>query len=905
VGLATVRVGSFSFVGGSGVVVLSVCNSKHRVFSALHPEPLLRIATVRGLTKWLVTTGCKFPSDLAAFQFALPTLLKLQHGGIPGFVRVLGEYAVDAASKLGARKLLEVLLGSPSTRPHDSRAALQGAQAFLSEVELASLWQQETQRSASSQDRPALTTSSTEAPSASLLELDDIMTFSPKQVASALSAVRQRQYIGLAPADIVGFAMISPDPLSFELYADVAEFVDFGNTLGRWGKECIVRASSRGARATRIRWIYQVLLELDALRNYDLCFHLSGSLLWELLPDLAKQSKVDIEKDIYPQVKKYGDRKFWNGQYAARLSEDQALIPLLVYHSNLISGGSGGADSVIEKGGRRFVNMSKFRSVSDQLAVLQRVHDKCTSQFSSSAAAPPSELLPLVEYFQRVQVLSDAEITRLRSEIIPLSKFRESAKVTSVEGFAADVTASLASVDRRLVRWRGLVRMLESENESVRLRTNCLVCPRDALVDGSGILPAFMRALLTKSTELRWLSPEYWLLRRLVRCATVKLQFEDVILCVCALYALAVDVLPDSAETLLGVACDFAAGKSGCGVLHVVRALLALQETAKATLPELTRQHDECEKSLVMLKKQDGALSRKEALMTIGNADGFENATVRIVKSKKSGVVDSAKLQKAKLEHFRFQKESIGGIQTQCREMAIMFDCWNATVSVASDAATVYPHNFQLNFHFFLVKYCGSKWGEGAATEFVHFEPVALTRAEFQEKLSVLYEPVFGKDVLKFGVEESECSVVFFPVRQLLQKHVFETEVDSVGQKTRVRYTCEQNLGMKRRWKVMSSAETVLTPVEALVEDLRSRTGVILDEVTNRKRCFMLLMQACSPTSSWYQLLVRAAQLNQTLEIQTAVCARKENVFVFFFRVTTICIKGMCIFRPFGTLLRL
>lgn len=37
-----------------------------------------------------------------------------------------------------------------------------------------------------------------------------------------------------------------------------------------------------------------------------------------------------------------------------------------------------------------------------------------------------------------------------------------------------------------------------------------------------------------------------------------------------------------------------------------------------AILPELTKQHDECEKSLESLKKEDGALSRKQALMTIG-----------------------------------------------------------------------------------------------------------------------------------------------------------------------------------------------------------------------------------------------------------------------------------------------
>ena len=240
--LPTVRVSSSSFCSnGTGVVVLSVCNSKHRIFAALHPEPLLRLATVRGLVKWLVSTGCKFPSDASAVQFALPTLLKLQQGGIPGFVRTLGRYAVDSLSKSGARRLLEILLLAPSTRPQDARAALSGAQSFLGEVELAALWQLENQRS-TSLDRAAatLTTSDKNASgmagvnsSLALLELDEVAAYSPKQVALALTALRARQYAGLSPADIVGFAMISPDPLSFELYADVAEFVDFGNMLGR------------------------------------------------------------------------------------------------------------------------------------------------------------------------------------------------------------------------------------------------------------------------------------------------------------------------------------------------------------------------------------------------------------------------------------------------------------------------------------------------------------------------------------------------------------------------------------------------------------------------------------------------------------------------------------------------
>ncbi len=84
-----------------------------------------------------------------------------------------------------------------------------------------------------------------------------------------------------------------------------------------------------------------------------------------------------------------------------------------------------------------------------------------------------------------------------------------------------------------------------------------------------------------QSTELRWLSPEYWLLRRLIRCASSKLQFEDVILSVCALLALAEHVLPEQANVMVSVTCDFASGKPGVSVVHVVRALLSLQESAR------------------------------------------------------------------------------------------------------------------------------------------------------------------------------------------------------------------------------------------------------------------------------------------------------------------------------------
>jgi hypothetical protein len=54
-----------------------------------------------------------------------------------------------------------------------------------------------------------------------------------------------------------------------------------------------------------------------------------------------------------------------------------------------------------------------------------------------------------------------------------------------------------------------------------------------------------------------------------------------VILSVCALLTLAEHVLPEAANVLVTVTCEFASGKPGVGVAQVVRALLALQESAR------------------------------------------------------------------------------------------------------------------------------------------------------------------------------------------------------------------------------------------------------------------------------------------------------------------------------------
>ncbi len=410
--LPTIRVAEFATGTHQGcAMLLNVHNTKNCLFGALHPEPLLRLATAKGLVKWLVSTGCKFTSDVMAFEFALQTVLKLAPARkevaaanpMAGFLLLLKKYYVpgNATSSLGTRRLLEMLLRAPSTRPQDARAALTMAQQFMQESELTSLWSVENHL-----HRTAAAAPSAGAAGGATIEMDDVAAMPPKLIAATLTFLRHRQFVGIDPAHMVRFAMISPDPSSFELFPNVAEYVDFGNTLGRWGKELVVKASSKSARGQRIRWLYQVLQELEALRNYDLCFHLSGALLWELMPELAKQAKVDLEA-MFPTVKRFGDRKFWNGAYSQRLQEEQAVIPLLVYHSNLISGGSGGTDSVIERGGNKYLNISKFRAISDQLLLLRQLSDKCHAQ----AALLPPDYGAVLDYFQSIQVLSDADLT--------------------------------------------------------------------------------------------------------------------------------------------------------------------------------------------------------------------------------------------------------------------------------------------------------------------------------------------------------------------------------------------------------------------------------------------------------------------------------------------------------------
>ena len=272
--LPTIRVAEFATWTNQGcAMLLNVHNTKNCVFGALHPEPLLRLATAKGLVKWLVSTGCKFTSDVMAFEFALQTVLRLAParkeaaaaGPMAGFMLLLRKYYVpgNPTCSLGTRRLLEMLLRAPSTRPQDARAALTLAQQFMQEAELTSLWSVESHPRGAAAVLPSV-----RAAGGASMEMDDVAAMPARLVAATLTHLRHKQFVGIDPAHVVRFAMISPDPSSFELFPNVAEYVDFGNTLGRWGKELVVKASSKSSRGHRIRWLFQVRGEFFCLRVF-------------------------------------------------------------------------------------------------------------------------------------------------------------------------------------------------------------------------------------------------------------------------------------------------------------------------------------------------------------------------------------------------------------------------------------------------------------------------------------------------------------------------------------------------------------------------------------------------------------------------------------------------------------
>jgi hypothetical protein len=118
---------------------------------------------------------------------------------------------------------------------------LQLAQSFLTEGEQASLWKRENMRAIPitsgrrmSGGLISLPQQQQQQQQPSGLEMEDIETAGPKTAAASLTLMRATQFASLSSSDIVKFCTLTPDPLAFEMYPRVAEYVDFGNTLGRW-----------------------------------------------------------------------------------------------------------------------------------------------------------------------------------------------------------------------------------------------------------------------------------------------------------------------------------------------------------------------------------------------------------------------------------------------------------------------------------------------------------------------------------------------------------------------------------------------------------------------------------------------------------------------------------------------
>ena len=293
------------------------------------------------------------------------------------------------------------------------------------------------------------------------------------------------------------------------------------------------------------------------------------------------------------------------------------------------------------------LNMTKFRGISDQLLVLRRAAEKL-ELVANSPSIDPS----LLQYWNTVEAVGDAELTRLRAAIIPVSKFRETAKTTSLEQFSGELLAALSAVDRRTVKWRQIAVLLESNIESVRLRASVfVVCPRDALIEG-GLVGSLVRALTTKMTDIEYLSSEYMSMRRVLQCASPHRQLEDILLSYGALVSLAAECLPASVELLVLSLSDFLANKLVLSSVH--QAIRALQQAAALTLAELQDSIEQFTGQLLKLKKADGALARKEKLTQVGSGD---QATIRAVKHQQTGVMDGTRLREAQLGNRTFLVE--------------------------------------------------------------------------------------------------------------------------------------------------------------------------------------------------------------------------------------------------------
>ncbi len=495
----------------------------------------------------------------------------------------------------------------------DIRELLAATEAFLSESEQAALWKRQAQWTAVVGGGTARSASQStldvnpNAPIQLSYELEDVAALAPRLVALTLTQLRYQQFNALSPSEIVRFCMLAPDPSASELYPHVAEFVDFGNTIGRWAKQFVLKGGSKNVRGDRLKWLFALVQELELLRNFDLAFHFSGAFAWELMPDIAKQAKVDLDA-MLTVVKRFGDKKYWSGPYFQAMAEPHSLIPLLVYHSNSISGGFAGSESVVTRkwAGKTvsYLNITKFRGVGDVGLQLADIAARSNQWFQQQILKHGATDSDLYSYFQHVTAPSDAQLTVMRSQIIEVSRHRLSGKVTTIETFASDLTASVSARERRAPKWTALVGQLESYVEAVRLRqAPFVVCPRDAVLDGA-LLPLLIKGLVQTAGDVLWGSREYWLLHRMMVALLLRPALEDLLLPIAALWERSHDSMPQVAEQLSKATVELVSTNGGDAALVALgKAVALLEQTAVKLGPELEARANEYEAKLKALKE--------------------------------------------------------------------------------------------------------------------------------------------------------------------------------------------------------------------------------------------------------------------------------------------------------------
>ncbi len=195
-----------------------------------------------------LTTCCsRYQSDLGAFLFAFPVILKMlskEHRvennrgsrGLESFVKMLKrlyQKEEDDTSRGGVNKLLQAWIDArpPAT---DARAVLQLTQSFLTEGEQASLWKAENLRALPTTTLRRISVGNLNdraSQQQGALEMEDVQALNAKTAAATLTLMRSAQFSSLASVDIVKFCTLTPDPVAFEQYPRVAEYVDFGLCL--------------------------------------------------------------------------------------------------------------------------------------------------------------------------------------------------------------------------------------------------------------------------------------------------------------------------------------------------------------------------------------------------------------------------------------------------------------------------------------------------------------------------------------------------------------------------------------------------------------------------------------------------------------------------------------------------